>query len=69
LGGYDAESEAFSLKLYYGDETGAFNGFALNKNVLAAYQDDPNLEDGQNTRARNYITAVSVWTAITLRRG
>jgi hypothetical protein len=64
---YDEITETFSLTLRYGEEEHTFDGLVLNKNVLTAYQDDTNLTPGQNTRARNYVTVLGVWTALTLQ--
>jgi hypothetical protein len=66
---YDTEAETFSLTLRHGGEEHTFNGLVLNKNVLTAYQDNPELNAGQNNRMRDYVTALGVWTAITMQFG
>jgi hypothetical protein len=64
---YNKSAETFSLTLHYEEASRAFEKFVLNKNVFSVYQDDQNLLDGQNSRIRNSMTAMSVWTAMTIR--
>jgi hypothetical protein len=63
---YDDETETFALVLHCGEETsGPLTGFTLNKNAFDIYEDDLELSAGENARIRNYVTAMSVWTAMT----
>lgn len=67
---YDEEEETFGLVLKYGGETSEpLEDFPLNKNVFGLYEDDPALSAGENTRMRNYVTALSVWTAMAYQFG
>jgi hypothetical protein len=63
---YDVETETFSVTLQAGPQTRTFSGITLNKNVLTAYQDDPEQSDGWNARMRGYTAALGVWTAMAL---
>jgi hypothetical protein len=63
---YDAETETFSLTLRAGPETHTLNNIVLNKNVLSAYQPDPQKSGGWNARMRDYTVSLGVWTALTL---
>jgi hypothetical protein len=63
---YDPASETFALTLKVGGEKQTFPNIIMNKNVLAAYTDNPDFTPGQNGRMRDYVTALGVWTALTL---
>jgi hypothetical protein len=63
---YNPETETFSLTLEYEGEKETFE-LVLNKNIFSVYEKDGGLTPGQNTRVQNYITALGVWTAITLQ--
>jgi hypothetical protein len=64
---YNEDAETFSLTLEYEGETQTFDGLVLNKNIFSVYQNDDSLTPGQNTRVRNYVIAVGLWTAIMLQ--
>jgi hypothetical protein len=62
---YNEDSQSFSLTLHSeGEDPYTFDGLVMNKHILTIYEDDSSLTPGQNARVRNYVTALSVWTAI-----
>jgi hypothetical protein len=61
------ENETFDLTLKSnGEEPETFEGIVMNKNVLAAYQDNDDFSPEHNERMRAYVTALGVWMAVTL---
>jgi hypothetical protein len=64
---YDSGEETFALTLKVGGEEQTFPDIVMNKNVLTAYTYNPDFTGGQNDRMRDYVTALGVWTALTLR--